>query len=514
MMNLAGKNPRDVFPFLDERSAIEPFLYETLLEIDQQQRNFIAGKTSSLATRELLKASRNIKIPFTIARDKNSIVRNQVHPTDEFCFHSSNYDHIKRSLDVKKIIPIIGVRIDVVKQKLKAYGIMSADFSDYRDTKVDYILNILMEIIPSSLSQKELCEVKNFHSLRECVLKVDKLLDPARIYGADIVKVIRESGIISARDICAALSGVTNDTLAAWSTKENMDRESVMMYSAENGTEWFFDIKKYVTLFESVFEGMRSDPVKFAALPQFEKDSVKTKLSAFNSSAGLIVSGKNVPAEIKSDADELKRLQYVMDEYQNYMKQKELRTEVSSGSSEKKSGFFSAIAGLLKGIFSIFSKSPKETRETSQNAQVSSGKNAPISKETRMLYSKASASKGPVLALSDFIELTRENDVVVDKIINDMRKNNLKIVMPVYNARTSLYPKRSAKLLMPDIEYLLVPVEAIRTPEAITDYVDSLVGFKMKDDVMSGSMLIQIEKYLRTVQRQRKHMKKEASGAS
>ena len=71
MINLAGKNPRDVFPFLDERSAIEPFLFETLLEIDQIQRAFIAGKSSTLATKEHIKLSRNIKIPFTIARDKN-----------------------------------------------------------------------------------------------------------------------------------------------------------------------------------------------------------------------------------------------------------------------------------------------------------------------------------------------------------------------------------------------------------------------------------------------------------
>jgi hypothetical protein len=95
-----------------------------------------------------------------------------------------------------------------------------------------------------------------------------------------------------------------------------------------------------------------------------------------------------------------------------------------------------------------------------------------------------------------------------------MRKNNLKIVMPVYNARTSLYPKRSAKVLMPDIEYLLIPVEAIKSPESITDYVDSLVGFKMRDDSIGGGMLIQIEKYLRTIQRQRKHMKKEAARTS
>ena len=62
----------------------------------------------------------NSSLDKTIFTFKNfSIVRNQVQATEEFCFHSSNYEHIKRTLDIRKIIPVIGVRIDVIKQKLK-----------------------------------------------------------------------------------------------------------------------------------------------------------------------------------------------------------------------------------------------------------------------------------------------------------------------------------------------------------------------------------------------------------
>ncbi|HOA06869.1 MAG TPA: hypothetical protein PLE16_06775 [Spirochaetota bacterium] len=622
MINLAGKNPRDVFPFLDERSAIEPFLFETLLEIDQIQRAFIAGKSSTLATKEHIKLSRNIKIPFTIARDKNidyilemllhrfpmnigrvisfdfkfddaqkklliketeeysvnlprerfdklcmqrnqssldslntliarfrmfnlsklvtqsinkqelgkiinasldktiftfknfSIVRNQVQATEEFCFHSSNYEHIKRTLDIRKIIPVIGVRIDVIKQKLKNFGISSTDVSDYRDTKIDYILNILMEGIASTLAPKEMCEVRNFHSLRECIMKVDKLLDPARIYSGDIVKIIRENGAIPAHDIFSTFPNITADVLSSWASKENLNKESIFLFSDSAGAEWLFDLRNFVKLFESSFDYMRNDPVRFASLPDFEKDMVMKKLSAFYGASGVILTDKNAPAQIRSNPDEMTHLKYVAEEYENYMKQKELRSEVSQASIQGKKGLFSTLIGIVKSIFSIFSGSKSSAQQEASVSKNIQSQNRPLSKETKILYRKASAAKGPILALSDFIELTKENDITVDNIINDMRKNNLKIVMPVYNARTSLYPKRSAKVLMPDIEYLLIPVEAIKSPESITDYVDSLVGFKMKDDSIGGGMLIQIEKYLRTIQRQRKHMKKEAARTS
>ena len=48
--------------------------------------------------------------------------------------------------------------------------------------------------------------------------------------------------------------------------------------------------------------------------------------------------------------------------------------------------------------------------------------------------------------------LVPENDALVDHLIQDMRENALRIVIPVYNAREVLYPKRSLKLLMPDTE--------------------------------------------------------------
>jgi len=85
-----------------------------------------------------------------------------------------------------------------------------------------------------------------------------------------------------------------------------------------------------------------------------------------------------------------------------------------------------------------------------------------------------------------------------------MRENALRIVIPVYNAREVLYPKRSLKLLMPDTEYLLAPVDSARSPESIRKYTDTLVGFKIKDEVMPARAIMAVEKYLLTHYRQKR----------
>ncbi len=112
-----------------------------------------------------------------------------------------------------------------------------------------------------------------------------------------------------------------------------------------------------------------------------------------------------------------------------------------------------------------------------------------------------------LIPLSDFVELTPENDYVVDKIIREMRDNNLKIIVPIYNARNNLYPKRSQKLLVPDVEYLLVAPERMKSPNSIREFTNSLVGFKIKDEPLPANAIITIEKYMLSIYRQQKAAK-------
>ena len=78
------------------------------------------------------------------------------------------------------------------------------------------------------------------------------------------------------------------------------------------------------------------------------------------------------------------------------------------------------------------------------------------------------------------------------------------IVIPIYNARTTLYPKRSGKLLMSDVEYLLVPPQVIKSIDTISEYINSIVGTKLKDEPIPNRGLVAVEKYLRILHRQRR----------
>jgi hypothetical protein len=125
-----------------------------------------------------------------------------------------------------------------------------------------------------------------------------------------------------------------------------------------------------------------------------------------------------------------------------------------------------------------------------------------ISKESQDIYKLIADKKSPLIPLSDFIELKPENEPKIDTIIRDLRGNDLKIVIPIYNARQVLYPIRSKKYLMSDVEYLLVDPEVAKTPESIREFIDNITGYKFKEDTISGNALFSIEKYLFSIHRQ------------
>ena len=61
---------RDKFKFVDDLVAREPYVFEVLKEIQDQQHASLPEGTKSLATVESLKRSRGIKMPLSPAREK------------------------------------------------------------------------------------------------------------------------------------------------------------------------------------------------------------------------------------------------------------------------------------------------------------------------------------------------------------------------------------------------------------------------------------------------------------
>lgn len=601
------------FPFLSDRSAQEPYLYQVLLEIRSYQKKFLAGKLTKLATREILHKSRNVKLPLTPTRDKNldyliehllddynnnikkvisfefdfndkkknlvvkeieeftvdmpvnslnehimlrdnnsalsllklisrfrifnltkllstskhkqevsriikialgksiftfknfklNNVRIEVH--EDYCFHIKNYDKVKGSLDSEKLKEIIAMHMDLLKRKLDNYGIYNANFGDYRDKKVDYILHILIDDIGPSIAVSDQIFIKNYQSLRSCILKVDKALDPAKLFSQEIVKFIHDNQYVIATDITSNLIDVTQETLKRWTETGNIEQEHIIHFIDDTGYEYFLDGNSFINTIQEIYHTLRYSPETLASMSSNQKNALQSKMDILYLSARKTLEKANASAILNCSSEEKNKLKQLLNDYEEYITELSLRSEQSTVSvkSKKKSG------SIIKKIFSFFSTmfSSKSDDEKSSSSNISSKKTKGISKETKQIYVKAKSKKGPIIALSDFIEINRENDASIDKIINDLRNNNIKIVIPIYNARTVLYPKRSQKLLIADIEYLLAPPSAIATQESITSYIDSLVGFKMRDDFLSGKALIAIERYLRTLYRQKRAVK-------
>ncbi|HPI24156.1 MAG TPA: hypothetical protein PLE73_13230, partial [Spirochaetota bacterium] len=114
---------------------------------------------------------------------------------EDHCFHAKNFKAVQESFTLKALREIIAKYSDFVNRRLKKYGILNADFSDYRDSKLDYLFNILIDDIATTMADRDLVEVKNMQSLRKCLQKVETLLDPTQRLGTDIAAHVRDAGL-------------------------------------------------------------------------------------------------------------------------------------------------------------------------------------------------------------------------------------------------------------------------------------------------------------------------------
>lgn len=633
MATISTNKMIEAFPFLDDRTVQEPYLFDVINEIATSQTAFQKGKKNQLATRENIKKSRHIKMPFTPARNKNidfiidlllerfgehiipvvsfemsfdekekklkflekeeftsslkpeefkqieierdkksldnflnlisrfrvfnlsklfrkvkrkehfsrvlkqgenitffiyksfTSDKNQMVTAQDLCFHVNNYESVKKSLNMNSIKSIIENHREMVGSRLKKYGILNSDFSNISESKVDYLLHILIDDLAGTIANRDIIEAKSFKSLRDCISRVDKLLDPSRIYGNDILKTIRSYKFCYDTDITSNIMNVTDEITLKWANYENLTTNHIVKFMDPTGKFYFINGPDLYPEFKELYHTKRFEPEKLQGMTSFQKQFNEKKLEILYSSSKEILNSDEIDKYLNCNKDTIANLKKLVEEFEDYLKEKSALEEISSikSSTKEKKSFIQVIADIFKAIFGLFSSSKIESTEaySSNSSHSKLGTSSSISgvreksssgnisksaimKETQTIYAKARSRSGPIIALSDILELSQENNVLIDKVIKEMRDNNLKVIMPVYGARKKLYPKRSQKIILADMEYLLIPIESIKTSESITSYVDSLVGFKMHDDILSGNMLIEVEKYLRTIHRQKR----------
>ncbi|HNX59643.1 MAG TPA: hypothetical protein PKK43_11135, partial [Spirochaetota bacterium] len=432
--------------------------------------------------------------------------KGRLETVEEYCFHVSNYEHVKNTLNMAQFKNINLAYNELIRTRLRKFGIMNADFGDYRDTKIDYIISILLENDAASLNEKDRIEVKNFKALRDCILQVDKTIDPAQTRSADIVKDIRENSLATAADITANVLNGEDAVMKSWDQPERLLSEHIVKYADQKGSDLFIDAFRLIQIFHNALGNLKNmDP----ALPAQQKEFLESFAEKIHRASKQVLHYATAQALLGGNEQDTVRLSHLVEEYDAFVKRTTLQKEVQKAvQPESKHGrpLYLRLLGFFSSIFGIFSHQP-DVEATSYSYE-SDSQGVDIRREprpeTKDIYTKANARRALIVPLSDLIEINMENDQIINRIISELREHNMKIVVPVFNARSLLYPKRSGKVLISDTEYLLIPPAVIKSQDTIAEYVNSLVGYKLKEEVIPGRGLVMLEKYLRVLHRQRR----------
>ncbi|MCL1833392.1 MAG: hypothetical protein FWG49_02715 [Leptospirales bacterium] len=503
--------------------AIEEKAEYTVMMKDSQYNHLQMGrdKESTKSLNELIKNFRLFNLTKLVEKSKNrsylthlikeqlgtniftlkysTINKNGLAIEEDFCFHRDNYDTVKTRLDLEEIKRIIASHEQIINRYLKNYGILNSYINDYRDNKLDYILNILSNHLNQSFDKTDEIKVKNFRHLRECILKVDKLLDPAIMLDSEILNYLHEKFTTTDSDIVSLFPNMTIESLSQW--------ESEKIYSGKliahnyNNIKYFIDpvqfIDKYESLISSVVDGIEPKA------GEINYDNNNVFIIDLLTDAGTHLLGKDQNAQrIFNGTENVEKLKDLINKYLHHKQRLKAMHDVAYDSDKK--GLFSSIKNIISSIINLFKGKEKNKQSDAKKTDKTNKSNTEISKETRDLYEEISLHNSILTPISDFIEIKPDNEYIIEKLIAELRSTNLKIVIPMYNARKHLYIKRSQKYLISDIEYLLVDPAFAASPEIIYDYIDSIKGFRLKEDTLTGNALFSIEKYLFSIYRQNK----------
>ena len=430
---------------------------------------------------------------------KNSYMdKNGLAIDEDFCFHKDNYNSVKLRLDLEDIKKIIAFYEKVITRRLKSYGILNANVNDYRDQKLDYILNILSEDLNLSFDKSDGIKVKNFKNLRDCIIKVEQLLDPATMLNSEILNYIKEKFMTTDRDIISLFPNMTPESLAQWELNKASSEEIIIH---NNNSKYFIDPKQFIDKYEALLKQIifkeqspKTDEIHY-------DDIIVTADLLTDVGTKLLERNPNVQ-KLFDGAENVEKLKNLISRYLHH--KKKLNTKPEPAESSEKGGLFASLKRTVYFIILYFTKRKRKKLSDAKKSSKTRKAKTGMSKETTDLLREIVLKDAPLIPISDFIEIKPENGSLIEKIIADLRQHELKIVIPIYNARQNLYVRRSKNYLISDVEYLMVDPEHAVSPESIYDYMDSIAGFQLKEDTLTGNILVSIEKYLFTIYRHNK----------
>jgi hypothetical protein len=210
---------------------------------------------------------------------------------------------------------------------------------------------------------------------------------------------------------------------------------------------------------------------------------------------------------ILSSEESTSQLKKILKEYEDYKKRLSLQESAEKEQAAKKdtSSFIEMIAGFFKSLFGATpEKGKKKAPAGPGSVSAPAGAKQALAGDSKEVLKKIRETRSKIVPLSSFIELNDENNYQIDSIIDELRKKNQKTVIPIYNARKNLYPQRSKKYLIPDVEYLMIDPDIIQSPDYIRGFTDAIAGEKIKDETIPAAAVLTIERYLLTLYRQKK----------
>lgn len=519
-------NPENKNLTIEEKSEITFMMRESDHTLLQDDRD----KQSAASLLELLESFRLFNLTKLIKKAKNrnhlavivksqlgtniftfknfSLDKNGLEVVEDYCFHKNNYDSVKMKIDLDSLKQVIEANAPAIDRRLKNFGILNSSVSDYRDNKLEYILNILTGDLAPSIDKNSIINVKNFKYLRDCLLKVDKLLDPVVLLDSEIMKHLNETFFTTENELLSLFPNMTVESLARWSTEKTADAK-IIIYSYNN-VKYIIEPGQFLNKYE-IFTKSIIYSEDHPEITESQRDSKIFTTDMLTEAGTRILEKEQTALKFFNNSESIHKLRQLINEYQDFKRSLIAMRNAGRGETEEKSGS-SFLSRLANSIIMLFTRKEKNyALNPAKKASIkSAGAKTGISAETRNLNREISMRRTPLLALSEFIEIKPENESRIDKLITEMRNNKLKVIIPIYNARQSLYPQRSKKYLISDVEYLMVDPDKAASPESIRDYIDSITGFKLKEDTISGSALFSIEKYLMSIYRQnRARMKRE-----
>ncbi len=424
---------------------------------------------------------------------------------EDYCFHRSNYESVLKMLTLEKMNKVILNHSIPILRRLKNFGILNTDFSDYQDSKLDYLLNVLLQDIYLSLSDTELTEVKNFNSLRSCVLKVETIIDPMITASGDLAAYVRESRICPISALSSVVHDITEDQVFQW-VAENGARYKIILFRDEDGISYLIDGNFLLPRLTELHDVIVNRPEALAALGHSEKERIFDETTLLCNSAKNLLESPERLKPIIGREDSAQKLRTIIQEYENYQNRLSMESAVERDerTSRRKRSIMEAISDFFRSFF-VSHKEEAAAGNVARESDDDAGVYRPSATgEAKNIIYKIKNSTAKIIPLSNYIDLLPANEPEIETIINDTRKLNLKIVIPMYNARRVLYPNRSQQYLLPDIEYLMVNPEVAQAPETIREFTDSLYGEKLKDEKLLGPAIITIEKYLMSLYTQKK----------